>query len=89
MDLVVGCKKVIVTTMHCSKSGKSKILKACTLPLTGHNVASMIVTEKAVFLVDNGCLQLIEIAPGLTVDDVRACTDATFLVNGDVAVMRQ
>ena len=78
-----------MTTTHCDKHGKPKILKSCSLPLTGHNVASVIITEKAVFRVKEGKLFLTEMAPGLTVADITNCTDASFTVDKNVSVMRQ
>ena len=83
MDLVEGARKVIVTLLHSSKSG-SKILKKCSLPVTGRGVVDMIVTEKAVFQVTPDGLVLTEIADGLTVDDIRAITEADFTVTDDL-----
>lgn len=83
MDLVEGARKVIVTLLHSSKSG-SKILKKCSLPVTGRGVVDMIVTEKAVFQVSPDGLVLTEILDGLTVDDIRAITDADFTVSDDL-----
>lgn len=83
MDLVEGARKVIVTLLHSSKSG-SKILKKCSLPVTGRGVVDMIVTEKAVFQVTPDGLVLTEIVDGLTVDDIRAITEADFTVTDDL-----
>ncbi|MBC7550523.1 MAG: 3-oxoacid CoA-transferase subunit B [Cellulomonas sp.] len=83
MDLVEGARKVIVTLLHSTKSG-SKILKKCSLPVTGRGVVDMIVTEKAVFQVTPDGLVLTEIADGLTVDDIRAITEADFTVTDDL-----
>ena len=83
MDLVEGARKVIVTLLHSTKSG-SKILKKCSLPVTGRGVVDMIVTEKAVFQVSPDGLVLTEILDGLTVDDIRAITDADFTVSDDL-----
>ena len=82
MDLVEGARKVIVTLLHSTKSG-SKILKKCSLPVTGRGVVDMIVTEKAVFQVTPDGLVLTEIVDGLTVDDIRALTEADFTVTDD------
>lgn len=88
MDLCSGViKKVIVATDHCEKSGQSKILKQCTLPLTGAKCVTDIVTERCYFKVTPEGLVLQEIAPGYTVEDIRACTDADFTVAEDVGVM--
>jgi len=80
MDLLAGARRVIVTLQHSSKSG-SKILKKCTLPITGRGVVDVIVTEKAVFEVTPEGLVLTEVLEGLTVDDIRAITEADFTVS--------
>lgn len=87
MDLCAGVKKIIVATDHCEKSGASKILKKCTLPLTGAKCVTDIVTERCYFGVTPNGLELRELAPGYTVDDIRACTDADFTVADQVGVM--
>lgn len=83
MDLLAGARRVIVTLQHSSKSG-SKILKKCTLPVTGRGVVDVIVTEKAVFEVTPDGLVLTEVLDGLTVDDIRAITEADFTVSDDL-----
>lgn len=87
MDLCAGVKRIIVATDHCEKSGGSKILKKCTLPLTGSHCVTDIVTERCYFKVSPSGLILKEIAEGYTVDDIRACTDADFTVADDLGVM--
>jgi len=83
MDLVAGVKRVIVTMEHVSKDGQSKLLKACTLPLTGRRVVDMVISELGVFTVDkkgdNG-VTLTELAQGVTVDEVKAKTKAKLSV---------
>ena len=87
MDLCAGVKKIIVATDHCEKSGSSKILKKCTLPLTGVKCVTDIVTERCYFEVGPHGLILRELAPGYTVEDIRACTEADFTVADKVGVM--
>jgi 3-oxoacid CoA-transferase subunit B len=79
MDLVAGVRKVIVTMEHVSKDGASKLLQECTLPLTGRRVVDMVISELGVFSVDktgDGGVTLIELADGVTVDEVKAKTKA-------------
>ncbi len=78
MDLLVGAKKVIVTTTHTSKDGKSKILKECTYPITSTRSVDMIITELAVFEVVDKTLKLVERMPGVTIEEVREKTEADF-----------
>lgn len=74
MDLVAGAKRVIVTMDHCNKAGEPKLLRQCALPLTGKRVVHELVTDLGYFRVgERGC-ELIEIAPGVTVEEVRAKT---------------
>jgi 3-oxoacid CoA-transferase subunit B len=80
MDLVAGVKRVIVVMEHANKTGQSKILKKCTLPLTGSGCIDMVITDLAVFEVDRkgGGMTLIELAPDVSLDDVKAKTEAAF-----------
>ena len=83
MDLVAGVKKVIVVMEHANKHGESKVLERCTLPLTGAGVVDMIVTDLCVMSCDKGNgggLTQIELAPGVTLDEVKAKTGAAFAV---------
>ncbi|OUS06814.1 succinyl-CoA--3-ketoacid-CoA transferase [Rhodobacterales bacterium 52_120_T64] len=80
MDLVAGVGRVIVIMDHANKKGESKLLKACTLPLTGAGVVDEIITNLGVFKVVEGGLKVIETAEGVTMDEIRELTEAT-LVN--------
>jgi len=81
MDLVAGVKKIIVVMEHTAKDGSPKFIPACTLPLTGVGVVDMIVTDVCVFARDGQGepFRLVELAPGVTLDEVRAKTSATFI----------
>jgi 3-oxoacid CoA-transferase subunit B len=81
MDLVAGVKKIIVVMEHNAKDGSPKFIPACTLPLTGKNVVDMIITDLAVFKRDDhdSPFKLIELAPGVTAEDVAGKTTATYI----------
>ncbi|KAL7899016.1 hypothetical protein HDV63DRAFT_78715 [Trichoderma sp. SZMC 28014] len=91
MDLVANPEntKVIVATEHVAKDGSSKIVQKCSLPLTGARCVSTIITDLCVFQVDRvqGTLKLTELAPGVTVEEVRSKTDAAFTVADDIITM--
>lgn len=87
MDLVTGAKNVIVAMEHATKDGGAKILKHCTLPLTAAKRVNMVVTELAVFRFLDGHLVLTETAPGVTLDDIRARTEAEFDVSPECREM--
>ena len=80
MDLVAGVKRVIVVMEHANKHGESKVLKRCTLPLTGAGCVDMVITDLCVFDVDRkgGGMTLVELAPGVTLDEVKSKTEAAF-----------
>jgi len=80
MDLVAGVKRVVVIMDHTNKAGEPKLLKECTLPLTGQKVVDRIITNLGVFDVKGDHLELIELAAGVTVDDVAQSTQARFEV---------
>ncbi len=81
MDLVAGVKRVVVLMEHNAKDGSPKLVKQCTLPLTGLAVVDLIITDLGVFEIDNGGLHLIELADGVTVEEITAKTEATFNVS--------
>jgi 3-oxoacid CoA-transferase subunit B/3-oxoadipate CoA-transferase beta subunit len=83
MDLVAGVKRVIVVMEHCEKSGRSKLVPECTLPLTGKGVVDLLITDLGVFDINRGrgAVRLVELAPGVTLDEVRARTEADFVTD--------
>lgn len=90
MDLVSSGNRVVVTMEHCAKNGSHKILQQCNLPLTGKNVVDLIITELAVFEIDEKKgLVLIEFAEGVSVEEIRSKTGATFHVSDNLKPMQQ
>jgi 3-oxoacid CoA-transferase subunit B len=88
MDLVASARRVIVTMEHTTKSGTPKILCRCSLPITGLRVVNTIITELAVISVTPNGLQLDEIAPGVSVQDVQAVTEPKLLVSDSLTTIR-
>jgi len=86
MDLVTGAKRVLVAMQHSAK-GKSKVVRECCLPLTSMRAVDLVVTELAVISFAEGCARLAETAPGVTVEQVIANTEATLVVPGHVPQM--
>lgn len=84
MDLVASAKNIIVAMMHTSKDGKSKLLKECTLPITGLKCVKKVVTELGVFEITERGFELRELAPGVTVDEVKAKTEGRLVVEGNI-----
>jgi len=81
MDLVAGVKRVVIVMEHNEKSGAPKLVKECSLPLTGAKVVDLLITDLGVFEVNRGAgVVLTELAPGVTVDEIRAKTEAEFTV---------
>lgn len=87
MDLVASARRVIVTMEHVAKTGKTKIVKKCSLPLTGKKVVSRIITDLCVLDVTPKGLKLIELAPGVSVEEVQKATDAVLEVSSQVKEM--
>lgn len=87
MDLVASAENIIVAMMHVNKAGESKILKKCTLPLTGVGCVKKVVTELAVLEITSQGFKLLERAPGVTVEHIIASTEASLIVEGDIPEM--
>lgn len=87
MDLVASAENIIVAMMHVNKAGESKILKKCTLPLTGVNCVKRVVTELAVMDVTDKGFKLLERAPGVSVEDIVKATEADLIVEGEIPEM--
>src|SRR2546423_1136693 len=87
MDLVAGARRVIIAMEHTTREGQPKILKRCTLPLTGVKVVDTIVTEMAFMQVTSRGLVLEEIAPGLSAEDVQPATEPTLLLSPNLKIM--
>jgi 3-oxoacid CoA-transferase subunit B len=81
MDLVNGARRIVVIMDHVNKQGEPKILKKCSLPLTGRRVVNRIISDKAVLDVTEQGLVLVELAPGETVESIRACTEPQLMVS--------
>lgn len=88
MDLVASAKNIIVAMMHTNPKGESKLLSTCTLPLTGVRCVKKIVTDLAVLDVLPGGFKLLERAPGISVDEIRAKTTGRLIVEGEIPEMR-
>ncbi|MHC4609838.1 MAG: 3-oxoacid CoA-transferase subunit B [Planctomycetota bacterium] len=87
MDLVASAKRVVIIMTHCDKKGNPKVLKKCTLPLTGPRCVDVLITEHAVFEFEDGKMVLQEIGPDMTIDKLRQITDAAFTVAPNVVPM--
>lgn len=87
MDLVAGAENIIVAMSHASKDGASKILKKCSLPLTGVNCVKLVVTDLAVLRLEGGKFHLLERAPGVSVEEIKKLTEAELVIPANVPEM--
>jgi 3-oxoacid CoA-transferase subunit B len=88
MDLVASADNIIVAMMHVNKAGESKVLKKCTLPLTGVGCVKKIVTELAVLEVTPNGFKLLERAPGVSVEEIQKATEGTLIIEGEIPEMQ-
>lgn len=88
MDLVASAENIIVAMMHTNKKGESKILKTCSLPLTGVNCVKKVVTNLAVLEIRDNAFYLIERAPGVSVEEIQAATEGDLIVEGEIPEMK-
>jgi len=88
MDLVASAENIIVAMMHTNKAGQSKLLKECSLPLTGVNCVKKVVTNLAVMAIENNSFKLLERAPGVTVEEIKAATEGNLIVEGTIPEMQ-
>lgn len=87
MDLVASAKNIIVAMMHTNKAGASKLLRQCTLPLTGVRCVTRVVTNLAVLDITEKGFKLVERAPGVSVEEVKEATEGRLIVDGDIPEM--
>ncbi|MEE9406894.1 MAG: 3-oxoacid CoA-transferase subunit B [Polaribacter sp.] len=87
MDLVASAENIIVAMMHTNKRGESKILKQCSLPLTGVGCVTKVVTNLAVLEVKNNTFHLLERAPGVSVEEIKNATEGTLIIDGEIPEM--
>ncbi|WP_203294978.1 CoA transferase subunit B [Luteirhabdus pelagi] len=87
MDLVASAERIIVAMMHTNRAGESKLLKECSLPLTGVECVTKIVTNLAVLEIKDNAFHLMERAPGVSVDEIKEATDGDLVINGDIPEM--
>ncbi len=87
MDLVASAENIIVAMMHTNKKGESKLLKRCSLPLTGVGCVKKVVTNLAVMDVTEGGFKLLERAPGVSIEDIKTATEGNLIIEGDIPEM--
>jgi 3-oxoacid CoA-transferase subunit B len=88
MDLVASAENIIVAMMHTNRAGASKLLKRCSLPLTGVNCINKVVTNLAVLEVTEKGFKLLERAPGVSVEEIQNATEGTLIIDGEIPEMR-
>lgn len=88
MDLVASAENIIVAMMHTNRAGQSKILKQCSLPLTGVGCVKKVVTNLAVMEIKDGAFHLLERAPGVSVEEIKAATEGDLVIPSDVPEMK-
>lgn len=88
MDLVASAKNIIVAMMHTDKSGASKLLPACTLPITGVGCIKKVITDLGLFDIKNGAFHLLEYAPGVTIEEIKAKTAGKLVISPEVKEMQ-
>lgn len=88
MDLVASADNIIVAMMHTNKEGESKLLKRCTLPLTGVSCIKKVVTNLAVMEITNEGFKLLETAPGVSIETIKNATEGTLIIEGEIPEIR-
>ena len=88
MDLVASADNIIVAMMHTNREGESKLLTSCSLPLTGVGCVKKIVTNLAVLEIVKGGFKLLERAPGVSVEEIKAATDGNLVIEGEIPEMK-
>lgn len=88
MDLVASADNIIVAMMHTNKAGASKLLKKCSLPLTGVNCVKKVVTNLAVMVIEDNCFKLLERAPGVSVEEIKAATEGDLIIERTIPEMK-
>ena len=88
MDLVASAENIIVAMMHTNRAGESKILKECTLPITGVSCVKKVITNLAVLEVKNTAFKLLEKAPGVSIEDIKSATEANLIIEGEIPEMK-
>jgi 3-oxoacid CoA-transferase subunit B len=88
MDLVASADNIIVAMMHTNRAGASKLIKKCSLPLTGVNCVKKVVTNLAVMVIEDNCFKLLERAPGVSVEEIKAATEGDLIIEGTIPEMK-